>query len=248
MSIGGGDTEHFRPSFGLILPLSLSIGCLLAASGCASYRAGAVLANRSEVPVPVREREVWFRDAWVGRINAGYATEKSLGEITGGGVRVEGEEPYLVGVDAGRPIVENFRDWPLDFQWKIGLQRYFERGEQSDFWGHRIYVKAYWKKFPWSHYVRTRLGFGEGMSYTWHIPTVERDEARDHDRNTSRLLNYLDVSIDLNLGDLIQVKRLKGCWLGFVVDHRSGIFGLVDIFGEVNGGSNYNTGYVECEF
>ncbi len=138
MSIGGGNTKHFRPSFCLVLRLSLSIGCLLATSGCASYRAGAVLANRSEVPVPVREREVWFRDAWVGRINAGYSTEKSLGEITGGGVRVDRKEPSLIGVDVGRPIVENFRDWPLDFQWKIGLQRYFERGEQSDFWGHRI--------------------------------------------------------------------------------------------------------------
>jgi len=117
--------------------------------------------------------------------------EKTLGEITGGGVRVDRDEPWLFGVDVGRPIVEDFRDWPLE---------------------------------------------------------VERDEARRHDRNTSRLLNYLDVSIDVNLGDLIRVKPLGGCWLGFLIDHRSGAFGLIDIFGSVNGGSNYNTGYVECEF
>ena len=60
--------------------------------------------------------------------------EKTLGEITGGGVRVDRDEPWLVGVDVGRPIVEDFRDWPLE---------------------------------------------------------VERDEARRHDRNTSRLMNSL---------------------------------------------------------
>ena len=86
--------------------------------------------------------------------------EKTLGEITGGGVRVDRDEPWLFGVDVGRPIVEDFRDWPLE---------------------------------------------------------VERDEARRHDRNTSRLMNSLDLSIDPNLGDLIRVKRLGGCWLGFLL-------------------------------
>lgn len=91
--------------------MSLSIGCVLALSGCASYTAGGGSAHRSEVPVvPVREREVWFRAAWLGRVNAGVAMEKTLGEITGGGVRVDREEPWLVGVDLGRPIVEDFRD------------------------------------------------------------------------------------------------------------------------------------------
>ncbi len=205
-------------------------------------------AEPPEIPVlPVREREVWFRDAWVGRVNAGYSTGKMLGEISSGGVRTDRDEPSLIGVDLGRPIVEDFRDWPIDFEWRIGLDRYFERGAQSDFWGHTVYLKAYWKSFPWSRFLRTRLGFGEGISYAWHIPTVERDKARRNDRKTSRLLNYLDVSVDVNLGDLVRVKRLSRCWLGFLIDHRSGAFGLIDIFGSVNGGSNYKTGYLECE-
>jgi outer membrane protein len=203
----------------------------------------------TEIPViPVRASEVWFRDTWVARVNGGYATEKTLGEISAGGVRVEDDEPGLIGVDVGRPIVEDFRDWPIDFEWRIGLDRYFERGAQSDFWGHTLYLKAYWKAFPWGRWLRTRIGLGEGISYTWHIPQVERDEARRHDRNTSRLLNYLDVSVDLNFGDLVRVKRLQRCWLGFLIDHRSGAFGLIDIFGSVNGGSNYNTAYLECTF
>ena len=86
------------------------------------------------------------------------------------------------------------------------------------------------------------------MSYVWHIPRVEREEQQRKDRSTSRLLNYLDASIDLNLGDIVRTKRLDGCWLGFSIWHRSGAFGLIDIYGKVSGGSNYNTGYVECYF
>ena len=82
----------------------------------------------------------------------------------------------------------------------------------------------------------------------WHVLRVEREESRRHDRNTSRLLNYLDVTIDLNAGDLFRARRLDKCWLGFLIDHRSGAFGLIDIFGRVNGGSNYNSGYIECTF
>ncbi len=163
-------------------------------------------------------------------------------------MRVDEDRTVVAGLSVGRPIVEDFRDWPVDIEWRIELIRYFERGHQSDFWGHKAYVKAFWKRFPWNRWVRTRLGFGEGISYAWHIPDTEREEARRRDRNTSRLLNYLDVSIDFNAGDLLRVRRLSGCWIGFLIDHRSGAFGLIDIFGSVNGGSNYNTGYVECEF
>lgn len=230
--------------------MRLYLVCSLAALmlGLPARIAGAADPEGDVQVIPIREREVWFRDAWQIRGNYGYATEKTLGEITAGGVRVEKDRGWLAGVDVGRPIVENFRDWPVDIAWRIGLLRFFERGEQSDFWAHTAYIKFYWTKFPWSHKVRTRLGFGEGISYAWHIPTEEREEARRHDRNTSRLLNYLDVSADVNIGDLSRSERLSRCWLGFVISHRSGAFGLIDVFGSVNGGSNYNTAALECEF
>ena len=198
--------------------------------------------------ISVREREIWFRDLWTVRMNFGWSTENSLGEITGGTVRRESKTPWMIGADIGRPIVEDLYDWPIDITWRLGLIRNFERGAQNDFWQHTAYLKMYWKKFPWSRLVRTRLGFGEGMSYAWHVPRVERDEQRERDRETSRLLNYLDVSLDLNLGDLVRTEKLDKCWLGFVISHRSGAFGFIDIFGEVSGGSNYNTAAIECSF
>jgi outer membrane protein len=79
-------------------------------------------------------------------------------------------------------------------------------------------------------------------------PYLERQSIEQKNPNTSKLLNYLDVSIDVSVGDLLRVKRLENTFLGFAVIHRSGVFGFSDLFGAVNGGSNYNSVYVETLF
>ena len=96
--------------------------------------------------------------------------------------------------------------------------------------------------------VSTRIGIGEGVSYAWRVPDVERQWAREHDEQTNRLMNYLDVSLDLNVGDVIRNERARACTVGLVISHRSGVFGLVDLFGNVHNGSNYNTAALECGF
>ncbi len=227
-----------------VLPLMLSLCSFSAVAAEEEAQPGA-----GEVPlVHVRERETWFRNAWVVRLNGGYSTDENLGSITGGKVRVDNTYSGLIGLSVGRPIVDDFRDWPVDFIWKAQLIRYFERGDRDDFWGGTISIKAYWKKFPWDRYVRTRVGFAEGVSYVEHVPSIEKEHLKSKDRNTSRLLNYLDVSVDVNARDVTRVKKMESCWLGFAISHRSGVFESVDIFGEVKGGSNYNTGYLECQF
>ena len=201
------------------------------------------------VPViPVREREVWFRDVWTVRINAGFSTDKDLGEIATGDVEIDSGNQSMVGVDVGRPLVDDFHDWPLDFAWRVGVQRLLEHGAQPDTFAQTAYLKMYWRPFPWERVVGTRIGFGEGLSYAWDVPAVERRYAARHDEDTSRLLNYLDVSLDLNVGDVIRNESARSCWLGLVISHRSGVFGLVDIFGNVHNGSNYNTAALECGF
>ena len=59
------------------------------------------------------------------------------------------------------------------------------------------------------------------------------------------MLNYLDPTIDVSVGDLIGSRALKETYLGFGVSHRSGIFGTSRLLGNVNGGSNYLYTYVE---
>jgi hypothetical protein len=69
--------------------------------------------EKPAIPViPVREREVWFRDLWNVRINAGYATDTDLGQIAAGGVEVDTGNQSLIGIDVGRPLVDDWRDWP----------------------------------------------------------------------------------------------------------------------------------------
>jgi outer membrane protein len=106
-------------------------------------------------------------------------------------------------------------------------------------------MKAYFYGFPWSDSVRTRIGFGAGISYAQDIPYVEARDQMQRGRNTSKLLNYLDPSIDISLGDLVGIPSQRDTYFGFGVTHRSGIFGSSQVLGNVDGGSNYIYTYLE---
>jgi len=48
-----------------------------------------------------------------------------------------------------------------------------------------------------------------------------------------------------NIGDLFRAKKLEQTWFGVGVSHRSGAFGSSELFGNVDGGSNYIYASVE---
>jgi outer membrane protein len=75
---------------------------------------------------------------------------------------------------------------------------------------------------------------------------VRGDASRGRGR-ASRLLNYLDPTIDVSVGDLLGVQLLKRTFVGLGVSHRSGIFGTSQLLGNVSGGSNYIYTYLEWE-
>lgn len=151
----------------------------------------------------------------------------------------------VTGVEIGRPFIERVNGWPLDFVGYVGMLHHEERGLQSDFWQIQAYMKAYYYGFPWSDRVRTRIGFGAGLSYAQRIPFVEARDQEQRGRTTSKLLNYLDPSIDVSVGDLFGVRSMRETYFGFGVSHRSGIFATSQLLGNVNGGSNYIYSYVE---
>ncbi len=91
----------------------------------------------------------------------------------------------------------------------------------------------------------TRLGIGFGVSYAEKIPVTEQRSLAERGKNASHLLNYLDPSIDVSLGDIIRYQPLSKTFFGFAISHRSGIFGTSDILGNVDGGSNYLMMYFE---
>ena len=157
------------------------------------------------------------------------------------------DDTRIWGFDIGRPLVEKVNNWPLDFVAYVGLQAHDERGVKPDGVQLNAQIKAYYYGFPWSGAVRTRVGFGAGFALAQRVPlTEERDQAR-RGRATSKLLNYLDPSLDFSVGDLLGSKRFKETYLGVGISHRSGIFGASQILGNIDGGSNYLYGYIESK-
>jgi hypothetical protein len=117
------------------------------------------------------------------------------------------------------------------------------------------YMKMYLKTFSaWSSRPVFRFGFGLGLSYSESISPEEIKSQFNRPRGgwfgekerVSHLLNYLDASFDFALGPE-GGGWLSGCYLGIAVLHRSGIFGVSELFNEMKAGVNATSLYLECE-
>lgn len=151
----------------------------------------------------------------------------------------------ITGIQVGKPFINNVNGWPLDFIGYVGLTHHNDRGLQPNGVQLDLFMKAVYSGFPWSDRVKTRLGLGVGVSMAQRVPYIEAASQAANGKPASRMLNYLDPTIDVSLGDLIGYRPLKETYIGFGVSHRSGIFGSSRLLGNVNGGSNYIYTYVE---
>ena len=150
-------------------------------------------------------------------------------------------------VELGRPFIERLNGWPLDIVGYVGLLRHDQRNVQPDFWQLNAYMKGLWYGLPWSERVMTRIGLGVGVSYAHGTSMLELRDQQRNGRTTSRLLNYLDPTIDVSVGDLLGIPEMKRVFGGVGVSHRSGAFGKSQLLGNVSGGSNYIYSYLEWE-
>jgi outer membrane protein len=149
--------------------------------------------------------------------------------------------------EVGQTLVRRLNGWNADIAGFIGLLSHLEDGQQPDFWQVQAYLKYYYYGFPWRETVRTRVGFGFGIAYASHIPYTEVTDQALRGRDTSKLLLYLDPTVDVNLGDIVRAKSLRETYLGLGVSHRSGVFGAAKLFNNVDGGSNYIYAYLEWQ-
>lgn len=184
----------------------------------------------------------------------GYADSNDLGEILIGDWNHYDGDTSALNLDAGYRLVHNTFDWPLDIYIKGGVS-YFDENDvynistntrSKDFLEANVYIKAYFKLDFWQN--RIRIGAGEGVSLAQEIPVVEVDDAQNGDGTTdptAKFLNYLDISVDIDVGRLVHVDALHEMYLGYTLKHRSGVFGL---FNGVHGGSNYNMLTLEKNF
>lgn len=154
----------------------------------------------------------------------------------------------IVGVQVGRPFIRNLNGWPVDVVGYAGLTYHDDRGLQPNGMQLDLFMKAFYSGFPWSGRVKTRLGMGMGVSLAQRVPYIEASSQTANGELASRLLQYLDPTLDVSLGDIVGSRALKETYIGFGVSHRSGIFRSSRLLGNVNGGSNYIYSYVESAF
>ena len=185
------------------------------------------------------------------RVAYGQASTKDLGEILSFD---SDRHPYhlsVLALDGGYLLKKEMFELPLDFYVKGGLS-YFDDNNvpsgsdvqsEGNVYEATIYIKFYYNIDFWQN--RVRFGLGEGLSYTSDMLWIEKDEAIREDDDYSKFLNYLDISLDFDLGRLIRYKPLENTYIGWTIKHRSGVFGL---FNGVYGGSNYNTISIEKNF
>ncbi len=151
----------------------------------------------------------------------------------------------IAGMQVGKTLVQGLNSWPIDVVGYAGLLHHNERGLQPNGAQLDLFVKAFYTGFPWSDRLKTRLGLGAGVSLAQRVPYAEAPNATTGPKPASRILQSLDPTIDVSLGDLLGYRPLKQTYLGFGVSHRSGVFGSSRLLGNVNGGSNYIYTYIE---
>jgi hypothetical protein len=95
-----------------------------------------------------------------------------------------------------------------------------------------------------------RLGLAEGLSYVTQIPLNEVRDFTMKDSHSEKLLNHLEWTVDVPLRQFQPLAGLftgpiKELNVGFVVWHRSSIYGLL---AKTGGGSNFMGFGIEAQY
>jgi outer membrane protein len=194
------------------------------------------------------EREGSGRDistpAYV-RLAHGWATPSDLGDILAGDSESDSFDNQLTSIFYGLPLTDELFGVPLDIYLTPGFVWHHDSRVQSSAQEIVLAIKAYYT-INWP--TRWRIGFAEGLSWISDITHIEKTSLEEKGYEPSDLMNYLDVSFDVNIGDLFGSERFRPLWLGYSVHHRSSIFESASQFGRIKGGSNYNSVYLQYDF
>jgi outer membrane protein len=179
------------------------------------------------------------------RLAHGWATPSNIGDILAGKTVKDEFNNQLSSVFYGLPLTDELFSLPLDIYLTSGFVWHWNSEVQDSEQEYVLAIKAFYTiKWP----IRWRLGLAEGLSYISDVSYIEASEMERKGYRPSELMNYIDFSVDVNLGDLFNAKVLNDTWLGYSIHHRSAIFESASQFGRIKGGSNYNTVYLQFNF
>jgi outer membrane protein len=169
------------------------------------------------------------------------STDNDLVTVVYGDYIASKEHNWLFGANYGHHLSDTMFGLPFELTGNVGVQWLDERGYQGDGLGLTAFIKAYYNwELPLTE-KSIRLGLGEGLSYVTQIPMSEKRDFATEDAKSARLMNYLEWTIDLPLRqfqpmDNLLRGRLEELSVGFIVWHRSSVFG---VFSETGGGVNF---------
>ncbi|WP_144210925.1 MipA/OmpV family protein [Shewanella donghaensis] len=179
------------------------------------------------------------------RVAHGWATPSNLNAILTGKAKGDRYNNQLTSLFYGIPLSDSLFTLPIDLYLTTGAVWHHDSEVQDNLAEGVIAVKAFYTvDLGW----RFRIGVAEGLSYVSDVTYIEGSELAEKDYRPSKLLNYLDFSFDVNLGDVFNYAPMQNAWLGYSIHHRSGIFETSSAFGRIKGGSNYNSVYVQWHF
>ena len=184
---------------------------------------------------------------WSWRVNAGYTAEHTFHKVHRGAIKQnDSVDTYLAGLTLSKLALDGRR---LDVWGRVSVNRRLENDYQEDFWEINPYIMLMGSGYsPWSNRELFRYGFGYGFSYADKVPFVEQRKQEKRGKNTSHFLNYLEATVDFPLRNFFGDRGWwQRCYSGLTIVHRSGIFGRVDILGNVDGGSDVLTAHLECK-
>ncbi|UFS62357.1 MipA/OmpV family protein [Sulfurimonas sp. HSL-3221] len=178
------------------------------------------------------------------RVAFGEATPSSFSEnLLGEGVR-DKHGLYLLSLFYGLPLSKRLFGAPIRTYFAPGFVHHFANDLQPPAQEYVGAFKFYYRPPHWW----LRFGFGTGLSYITRTTYIERSiNAKDGYDHTSHLLQYLDFSFDFELCRLFG-SGWKALWFGYALHHRSGVFESAHQYGQIKGGSNYNTFYLQLHF
>ncbi len=178
------------------------------------------------------------------RLAHGWATPSNLNDIITGNTEKDPYNNQLTSLFYGYPLTDELFGLPLDFYLTPGFVYHHSSEVQDVLQEYVLAIKAYYTfQFPW----KVRFGVAEGFSYANEVTYIESSELEEKGYKPSKLLNYLDFSLDLHLGDIFG-EKLDQLWLGYSIHHRSAIFESSSRFGRIKGGSNYNSVYLQWHY
>lgn len=177
------------------------------------------------------------------RLSQGWGTSSDFQNIILGEFETEpGADVNMTSIFYGHPLSDTLFGAPWEVYLTPGFVYHWSSDVQSSSVEFVLGVKAYYTfPTPW----RLRLGIAEGISYADSLTFYEAAENVEDEVDGSKLLNYLDLSLDLNMGDVFNKDSLDDLWLGTAIHHRSGIYETSSAFGNLSGGVNFLTVYLQ---